>query len=222
MYASGCPLHVITVGADMIYSQICCFTGRGVELKVMPWDYDFSPASEEPFDGLFLSSDHGDPTTIQVSIGHVRGAMHKAERPILCVCLGHQLMALAASVQTSKMKYRNLSYTTTCTDTVGRRCYTTSQNHDFQVGTTTSNKLEGVFYPGSTPGPRDTKFLFDVFVKNIIEDCVSTDTLAPTSLPGGEKEDNENSLSTGQAGEFNYAGSQAIKALKEEGIIPSL
>ncbi|KAI0051295.1 carbamoyl-phosphate synth [Auriscalpium vulgare] len=256
-HPSGRPLRVVAVDVGMKYNQIRCFTSRGVELKVVPWDYDFTSPSEEPYDGLFLSNGPGDPTTVQVTIDRVSKAMEKGDRPIFGICLGHQLMALAAGATTSKMKYGNRGHNIPCTDALSGRCYITSQNHGFQVDTATlppnwkelfqnanDASNEGIycvdkpffsvqFHPESTPGPRDTEFLFDVFIQNIL-DCLSTSSLVPISMPGGKKEDNEKrvprasvkkvlilgsgGLSIGQAGEFDYSGSQAIKALKEEGI----
>lgn len=257
IHPSGRPLRVIAVDVGMKYNQIRCFINRGVELKVVPWDYDFNSPTEEPFDGLFLSNGPGDPTTVQATIDRIAQAMQKCDRPIFGICLGHQLMALAAGAKTSKMKYGNRGHNIPCTDALSGRCYITSQNHGFQVDTQTlpegwkelfrnanDESNEGIycvdkpffsvqFHPESTPGPRDTEFLFDVFIQNIT-DCVSTNTLVPISMPGGLKADNEarvpranvqkvlilgsGGLSIGQAGEFDYSGSQAIKALKEEGI----
>jgi len=89
------------------------------------------------------------------------------------------------------------------------------------------------FHPESSPGPKDTEFLFDVFISNMV-DCAVAQKLVPIVMPGGLKADNvarnprvsvkkvlvlgSGGLSIGQAGEFDYSGSQAIKALKEEGI----
>jgi carbamoyl-phosphate synthase/aspartate carbamoyltransferase len=256
-HPSGRPLRVLAVDVGMKYNQIRCFTARGVELKVVPWDYDFTAPSEEPYDGLFLSNGPGDPTTVQMTIDRVAHAMERGDRPIFGICLGHQLLARAAGARTSKMKYGNRGQNIPCTDALSGRCYITSQNHGFQVDATTlpsgwkelfknanDGSNEGIYYedkpffsvqfhPESTPGPRDTEFLFDVFVQNIA-DCVSTGSLVPISLPGGKKADNDartpranvqkvlilgsGGLSIGQAGEFDYSGSQAIKALKEEGI----
>ncbi|THH31670.1 hypothetical protein EUX98_g2495 [Antrodiella citrinella] len=258
MHPSGSrPLRVIAVDVGMKYNQIRCFTHRGIELKVVPWDYDYLLASEEPFDGLFVSNGPGDPTMVKPAIARLAEAMQRADRPIFGICLGHQLMALAAGATTSKMKYGNRGHNIPCTDALSGRCYITSQNHGFQVDTVTlpqgwqelfqnanDGSNEGIycidkpffsvqFHPESTPGPRDTEFLFDVFIQNIV-DCLKTNTLVPISMPGGKKEDNEKrvpfanvqkvlilgsgGLSIGQAGEFDYSGSQAIKALKGEGI----
>jgi len=256
-HPSGRPLRVLAVDVGMKYNQIRCFTSRGVELKVVPWDYDFTAPSEEPYDGLFVSNGPGDPTTVQTTTDRIARAMEIGDRPIFGICLGHQLLALAAGARTSKMKYGNRGQNIPCTDAISGRCYITSQNHGFQVDAATlppgwkelfknanDGSNEGIycedkpffsvqFHPESTPGPRDTEFLFDAFIQNI-SDCVSTGSLAPISLPGGKKIDNDartpranvqkvlilgsGGLSIGQAGEFDYSGSQAIKALKEEGI----
>jgi carbamoyl-phosphate synthase / aspartate carbamoyltransferase len=258
-HPSGRALRVLAVDVGMKYNQIRCFTSRGVELKVVPWDYNFTALSEEPYDGLFLSNGPGDPTTVQMTIDRIAHAMQRADRPIFGICLGHQLLALAAGASTSKMKYGNRGHNIPCTDSLSGRCYITSQNHGFQVDTATlpsgwkelfknanDGSNEGIycqdkpffsvqFHPESTPGPRDTEFLFDVFIQNVV-DCVSTtgSLLSPISLPGGIKAENDartprsnvhkvlilgsGGLSIGQAGEFDYSGSQAIKALKEEGI----
>ncbi|KAI1787477.1 hypothetical protein LXA43DRAFT_1028840 [Ganoderma leucocontextum] len=251
------PLRVLAVDVGMKYNQIRCFTHRGVELKVVPWDYDYLADIEEPFDGLFISNGPGDPTMVAPAIERLTRAMEKGDRPIFGICLGHQLLALAAGAKTSKMKYGNRGHNIPCTDALSGRCYITSQNHGYQVEAASlpdgwkelfqnanDGSNEGIycvdkpffsvqFHPESTPGPRDTEFLFDVFIQNIA-DCRKTGGLVPIVMPGGTKEENEarvpraavqkvlilgsGGLSIGQAGEFDYSGSQAIKALKEEGI----
>lgn len=256
LHPSGRPLRILAVDVGMKYNQIRCFTKRGVELKMVPWNHDFSN-DPEPFDGLFVSNGPGDPTKLTITIDRLRRAMEKADHPIFGICLGHQLLALAAGAKTSKMKYGNRGHNIPCTDILSGRCYITSQNHGYQVNTETlppgwkelfrnanDGSNEGIycetqpffsvqFHPESTPGPRDTEFLFDVFLQNV-EDFSRSDTLTPISLlrPKTDERDGQTTrvnvqkvlilgsggLSIGQAGEFDYSGSQAIKALKEEGI----
>ena len=257
LHPSGRPLRVVALDVGMKYNQIRCFISRGVELKVVPWDHDFLDKDEEPFDGLFLSNGPGDPTMAMATITRLSAFMERSNTPIFGICLGHQLLALAAGATTSKMKYGNRGHNIPCVDSFSGRCYITSQNHGYQVDTSSlkpgwkeffrnanDGSNEGIycetkpyfsvqFHPESTPGPRDTEFLFDVFVQNIL-DCATTGSPVLISMPGGTKDENEKrtpkaqvqkvlilgsgGLSIGQAGEFDYSGSQAIKALKEEGI----
>lgn len=91
------------------------------------------------------------------------------------------------------------------------------------------------FHPESTPGPQDTEFLFNVFIDTIKKSVMTTKAMQQSvALPGGTTEENANlhpritvkkvlilgsgGLSIGQAGEFDYSGSQAIKALKQENV----
>jgi carbamoyl-phosphate synthase/aspartate carbamoyltransferase len=257
LHPSGRPLRVVAVDVGMKYNQIRCFTHRGIELKVVPWDYDFLASTEEPYDGLFVSNGPGNPEMVTGTIERLARAMQAADRPIFGICLGHQLLALAAGAKTRKMKYGNRGHNIPCNDAMSGRCYITSQNHGFEVDAETlpegwselfrnanDGSNEGIycvdkpffsvqFHPESTPGPRDTEFLFDVFIQNVA-DHAATGSLSPIVLPGGQKAENDaqnprvnvkkvlilgsGGLSIGQAGEFDYSGSQAIKALKEEGI----
>jgi carbamoyl-phosphate synthase/aspartate carbamoyltransferase len=250
------PLRVLAVDVGIKYNQIRCFTNRGVHVRVVPWDHDFLAESDNDFDGLFISNGPGDPTMVQPTIEHLRQFLTRTTaKPVFGICLGHQLLALAAGAKTSKMKYGNRGQNIPCTDLHSGRCYITSQNHGFQVDVDTlppnwkplfknanDGSNEGIyctdkpffsvqFHPESTPGPRDTEFLFDLFIQNI-EDCITTQRHIPISLPGRIDGPIPNTrvdvskvlvlgsggLSIGQAGEFDYSGSQALKALKEEGI----
>jgi len=230
---------------------------RGIEVEVVPWDYDFPRLST--FDGLFISNGPGDPATLEATVKHIRTILEDQRTPVFGICLGHQLLARAAGCSTSKMKFGNRGHNIPCTHLLSGKCYITSQNHGFQVDASSlptgweelfvnanDGSNEGIrhtslpyfsvqFHPESNPGPRDTEFLFDVFI-DTVRKAVETETAMakPVSFPGGRVEDNDRlhprlhpkkvlilgsgGLSIGQAGEFDYSGSQAIKALKEEGI----
>lgn len=251
---NGKTIRIVAVDVGMKYNQIRCFVARGVELKVVPWDYDFTT---EEYDGLFISNGPGDPQILTDLVARLEKVLKEAKTPVFGICLGHQLLARATGASTLKLKYGNRGHNIPCTSTISGRCYITSQNHGFAVDTSSltsgwkelfvnanDNSNEGIyhesmpffsvqFHPESTPGPRDTEFLFDVFIDAVV-DYKNTGVYKQVAFPGGLLADNraahprENvkkvlvlgsgGLSIGQAGEFDYSGSQAIKALKEEGI----
>ncbi|CAE6438571.1 unnamed protein product [Rhizoctonia solani] len=262
-HLSGRPLRVVAFDVGMKYNQIRCFTSRGVELLVVPWDYDLASHPADSYDGVFISNGPGDPSLLTPTITQINRLVNlpaSTAKPVFGICLGHQLLALAAGAKTSKMKYGNRGHNIPCSDTRSGRCYITSQNHGFQVEAKSlpqgwhelfvnanDGSNEGIycsdmpffsvqFHPESTPGPRDTEFLFDVFIENVAS-CAETSSLVPIQLPGSGPVNQpaapppieripvkkvlvlgSGGLSIGQAGEFDYSGSQAIKALKEEGI----
>ena len=250
----GKPIRIVAVDVGMKYNQIRCFVRRGVELLVVPCDYDFT---KETYDGLFISNGPGDPSVMGDVVDRLKNVLAEAKTPVFGICLGHQLLARASGAATTKMKFGNRGHNIPCTSTISGRCYITSQNHGFAVDKDTlpsgwkelfvnanDGSNEGIyhdskpffsvqFHPESTPGPRDTEFLFDVFIKSVI-DFNKYGVHRAVEFPGGKIEDNlaahprvdvkkvlvlgSGGLSIGQAGEFDYSGSQAIKALKEEGI----
>jgi carbamoyl-phosphate synthase small subunit len=157
---------------------------RGVSVLRVPWNYDFL---NEDYDGVVLSNGPGDPMMCQPTIRTVKRAMQD-DRPIFGICLGHQILALAAGAKTYKLKFGHRSQNQPCVDVDNGRCYITSQNHGFAVETGTlpdgwvpwfvnanDGSNEGIrhrtrpfmsvqFHPEAAPGPTDTAFLFDEFV----------------------------------------------------------
>ncbi|CDM31494.1 hypothetical protein DTO013E5_2211 [Penicillium roqueforti] len=258
-HPSGRGVRVLCLDVGMKYNQLRCLLARGVEVLVVPWDYDFPTLAGKDFDGLFVSNGPGDPATLTVTIKNLTKMFEDARTPVFGICLGHQLIARAVGAQTTKMKFGNRGHNIPCTSMLSGKCHITSQNHGFAVDASSlhngweelfvnanDGSNEGIrhtsrpffsvqFHPESTPGPRDTEYLFDVFINTIQSTIDSPEALnMPVSFPGGTKADNllaapkvsvkkvlvlgSGGLSIGQAGEFDYSGSQAIKALKEEGI----
>ena len=249
----------MTVDVGLKYNQLRCFLRRGVEVLQVPWDYDFPKLAGKDYDGLFISNGPGDPAKMEATVKHIKAAMDEARTPIFGICLGHQLIARAAGAQTLKMKFGNRGHNIPCTSMITGKCHITSQNHGFAVDSSTLrngweelfvNANDGSnegnrhvrrpyfsvqFHPEHTPGPRDTEYLFDVFISTIQKAIASPEVMSqPVEFPGGTLEENKKltprvevkkvlvlgsgGLSIGQAGEFDYSGSQCIKALKEEGI----
>ncbi|KAK4617862.1 hypothetical protein CLAFUW4_12487 [Fulvia fulva] len=258
-HPSGRPVRVLVVDVGLKYNQLRCLVTRGVEAEVVPWDYDFPSLAGKEYDGLFISNGPGDPAMMQNTVKNIQKTIEEARVPIFGICLGHQLLARAAGADTLKMKFGNRGHNIPATNLLSGKCYITSQNHGYAVNAETlpqgwselfvnanDGSNEGIrahnrpyfsvqFHPESAPGPRDTEFLFDVFI-NTITDVLkdSKHMQQPVAFPGGDAAENaalkpklspkkvlvlgSGGLSIGQAGEFDYSGSQAIKALKEEGI----
>lgn len=162
---------------------------RGVRVITVPWNYDlFSPERPFDFDGILVSNGPGDPTMARETIATLRSAM-ELRVPTMGVCLGHQLLALAAGGETYKLKFGHRSQNQPCLLHESKRCYITTQNHGFAVGTVpqgfepwfinaNDGSNEGIrhpelpffsvqFHPESTPGPMDTDWLFDYFLERV-------------------------------------------------------
>ncbi len=174
---------IIAVDCGMKENIMRYLVASGFRIKRVPWDYNYM---DEPWDGLFLSNGPGDPTMATTTIEYVRQAL-RGFKPVFGICLGSQLMALAAGAQTYKLKYGHRSQNQPCHEVGTQRCYLTTQNHGFAVRASTVSKswkvwfvnandqtVEGIrhtskpffsvqFHPESTPGPEDTAFLFQRF-----------------------------------------------------------
>jgi len=178
---------VVLVDCGVKNNIIRCFTKRGVKVIRVPWDYDFTTLE---YDGLFISNGPGDPKMCTATIEHLRKALQQ-DKPIYGICLGNQLLALAAGFDTYKLKYGHRSHNQPVLREGTDRCYITSQNHGFAIDTKTisgdwsawfvnvnDGTCEGIrhktrpifstqFHPEACGGPVDTEFLFDEFVKLI-------------------------------------------------------
>jgi carbamoyl-phosphate synthase small subunit len=162
---------------------------RGVRLITVPWDYDlFSSACTFTFDGILVSNGPGNPKLATKTIKTLRAAMAR-QVPVMGICMGHQLLALASGGDTYKLKYGHRSQNQPCLLQGSKRCYITTQNHSFAVGTVpegfepwfvnaNDGSNEGIhhrelpffsvqFHPEAMPGPTDTTWLFDYFLKRV-------------------------------------------------------
>ena len=176
--------RVVLVDCGVKHNILRCLVSRDIEVVRVPWDYDFT---EMDYDGLFLSNGPGDPAVCTETIDHIRKAL-QGDRPVFGVCLGSQLMALAAGAKTFKLPYGHRSHNQPVRRVGTDMCFITSQNHGYAVDPTTlpagwepffenlnDGTNEGVrhiekpffatqFHPEASGGPVDTEFLFDDFI----------------------------------------------------------
>ena len=177
--------RVILVDCGTKNNIIRAFLRRNFTVVRVPWDYDFL---NEKMDGIIISNGPGDPKKCYETIENVKKAMSK-KIPILGICLGSQILGLAAGADTYKLKYGHRSHNQPCIESGSNRCYITSQNHGYAVDAGTlpedwrewfynnnDGTNEGIihvskpffgaqFHPEASPGPDDTEFLFDLFVR---------------------------------------------------------
>ena len=183
--SSGKKVVLLDCGVKL--SIIRSLLKRGLEVTRVPWDYDFTDMLADTHSGLVLSNGPGDPKMVPDAVRNVKRAF-RIGKPVMGICLGNQVMALAAGFDTYKLKYGHRSQNQPSVEDTDNRCYITSQNHGFAVrgdsGPSTwktwftnanDGTVEGIyhkkkpyfavqFHPEASPGPLDTGFLFDKLV----------------------------------------------------------
>ena len=186
-YGSG-PIKIVAVDCGMKENIVRSLVRPETTVLRVPWNYDFNthpPAGG--YDALVLGNGPGNPEKCETTVMHIRRAMRE-DTPILGVCLGNQLLALAAGASTYKLKYGHRGQNQPCVDTETGKCYITSQNHGYAVDPSTlphswrvwfvnanDDSVEGIrhasrpwasvqFHPEARGGPKDTEWLFDRFL----------------------------------------------------------
>ena len=176
---------IILVDCGTKNNIIKAFLGRNISVLRVPYNFDFT---KEKADGIVISNGPGDPKICETTIENAKRAMEK-HIPILGICLGCQILALAAGADTYKLKYGHRSHNQPANETGTKRCYITSQNHGYAIDSETlpedwrewfTNDNDGTneglihiakpffgaqFHPEASPGPDDSEFIFDMFVR---------------------------------------------------------
>jgi carbamoyl-phosphate synthase small subunit len=159
----------------------------GLKVLVFPVDTPFDRIMEHGPGGLVISNGPGDPKTCR-ALDVVRASLEHG-LPTMGICMGSQLLGLAAGADTYKLKFGHRSQNQPCIEKGTRRCYITAQNHGFAIDAKTlpagwrewfvnanDGSSEGIihekrpfmsaqFHPEVSPGPVDTAFLFERFLK---------------------------------------------------------
>ena len=178
---------IILVDCGTKNNIIRAFLGRNISVIRVPYDYDFTKIKAN---GVMLSNGPGDPKMNEMTIKHIKKVMRK-NIPILGICLGSQILALASGADTYKLKYGHRGHNQPCNELGTKRCYITSQNHGYAVKTDSLSEdwrewfvnendgtNEGIihiskpffaaqFHPEASPGPDDCEFIFDMFVRSL-------------------------------------------------------
>ncbi|HEX2847482.1 MAG TPA: glutamine-hydrolyzing carbamoyl-phosphate synthase small subunit [Chitinophagaceae bacterium] len=169
-----------------------CMVDRGAYVKVFPAKTKLEEVKQFNPDGYFISNGPGDPSAMDYAIATLKEIL-KEEKPIFGICLGHQLLALANGIPTFKMHHGHRGLNHPVKNLVTGRSEITTQNHGFGVDPEAVKKsshieithvnlndqsIEGIrvkgkpafsvqYHPESTPGPHDSRYLFDQFIDMI-------------------------------------------------------
>jgi carbamoyl-phosphate synthase small subunit len=203
------PIVLIDTGTK--YSIIRNVLRMGYRVIRVPWDTSFSKIISYKPKGVIISNGPGDPKMCNSTIETVI-KLFDSTLPILGICLGNQIIALAAGGDTYKLKFGHRGQNKGCTDLNTNQTFITSQNHGYGVKSNTLDKtgfkawyiysdddtIEGIqhqskpiiavqFHPEASPGPYDCVHVFEEFKELVEQDRVDEKSIQVGRLNGGGK-----------------------------------
>jgi carbamoyl-phosphate synthase small subunit len=169
-----------------------CMVERGAYVKVFPARTPLEEVKKFNPNGYFISNGPGDPAPMDYAVATLKQIL-KEEKPVFGICLGHQLLALANDIPTFKMHHGHRGLNHPVKNIISGRSEITTQNHGFGVDPEAVKKadhieithvnlndqsIEGIrvkgkpafsvqYHPEATPGPHDSRYLFDEFIELI-------------------------------------------------------
>ena len=190
---SNHKFNVVAVDCGIKLNIIRSLNARGCNVTIVPYNTTAREILSMKPDGVFLSNGPGDPQDVQPVIDLVKEL--RGKKPIFGICLGHQMISLAYGAKTYKLKFGHRGGNHPVKNLLNNKIEITSQNHSYAVdldsingtGLTAThinlldNTVEGVeckedkvfsvqYHPESAPGPQDSAYLFDKFIKIMKED----------------------------------------------------
>nr|AOE43168.1 pyrimidine synthesis [Cavenderia deminutiva] len=205
--------RVIVLDCGVKYNQLRCLLNRGMDLKVVPWDYDVvANERTEDWDGLFISNGPGAKTH----------KMPFGNRGLNQPCVDQ----ISGRCHITSQNHGYVIDSNSLPEGSGWKTYFINANDGSNEGIYHESKpwFSVQFHPEAMAGPTDTEYLFDNFVSYVCGDAQLTSPMNKSRRVEPVRGISKvlllgsGGLSIGQAGEFDYSGSQAIKALKEEGV----
>ena len=184
--SKGNKYRVAVIDYGIKYNILRILEKNDCELMIYPSDVTSKDLLESNLNGIFLSNGPGDPSAVDYGIKTVKEILGK--KPLFGICLGHQILALALGAKTYKLKFGHRGCNHPVKNLLTNSVEITSQNHGFSIDKSSipnliqitheslnDNTIEGIYckkynafsvqyHPESSPGPNDSKYLFDKFI----------------------------------------------------------
>jgi carbamoyl-phosphate synthase small subunit len=191
-YKGQTDQKVVVVDCGTKFGIVRSLLASGVSVVRVPYDYDIDKILDFGPCGIVLSNGPGDPMKCEKTIKSTAELL-STDVPIMGICLGSQILALAAGARTYKLKFGHRAVNHPCMDLETGRCHITTQNHGYSVDESSlegtgfqvsfvnvnDKSVEGIrhktkkvfgvqWHPESSPGPQDTRFLFNRFLEGAL------------------------------------------------------
>ena len=189
---SGSDMKIAVLDLGVKKNILHCLVERGAQVKVFNAKTDFLEMQKFNPSGYFISNGPGDPAPMDYAVKTVKQILD-ADKPLFGICLGHQLLALANNIPTFKMHHGHRGLNHPVKNIITGKSEITTQNHGFGIDTEAvksngnievthvnlnDNSIEGIrvknkkafsvqYHPEATPGPHDSRYLFDDFIAMI-------------------------------------------------------
>ncbi|HEX6332877.1 MAG TPA: glutamine-hydrolyzing carbamoyl-phosphate synthase small subunit [Flavisolibacter sp.] len=189
------PIRIAVLDYGTKRNILTCMVERGAHVKVFPAKTPVEELKKFNPAGYFISNGPGDPASMDYAVDTLKNILRE-KKPTFGICLGHQLLALANGIPTFKMHHGHRGMNHPVKNLITGKCEITTQNHGFGVDPVAvrnaknieithvnlnDESIEGIrvkdkpafsvqYHPESTPGPHDSRYLFDEFIEMIRKD----------------------------------------------------